>query len=240
VLGGAVGSQGFTTSTDNGQPVGSFYVLKTIGVFNSEADVAAYQSNNGTTIQPTAHAGDFKYFDKNGDGKIDDNDRVFVGSYQPVAYFGVNLGATYKSFDFSLSIYANVGNKVYNGKKGARVDGRDNVEKDVVYKRWTSANHTQTEPAANTGNQLASDYFVESGSFARINNFTVGYTLPTSALDKLKIASLRFFITSQNLFTYKKYSGFTAELPGDPISSGIELSSYPTTRTFAAGLNVGF
>ncbi|AYB33196.1 SusC/RagA family TonB-linked outer membrane protein [Chryseolinea soli] len=240
VQGGAVGSQGFTTITDNGHPVGSFYVLKTIGVFNSEADVAAYQSSNGTVIQKTAHAGDFKYQDVNDDGKIDDNDRVFAGSYQPVAYFGVNLGATYKSFDFAISIYANVGNKVYNGKRGARVDGRDNVEKDVVYKRWTSANHTQTEPAANTGNLPASDYFVESGSFARINNLTFGYTLPSAALDKLKIASLRFFITSQNLFTYKKYSGFTAELPGDPLNSGIELSSYPTTRTFAAGLNVGF
>jgi len=241
VYGGAVGaSQSFTTSTDNGHPVGAFYVLKTIGVFNTEAEVSAYQNSKGQVIQPTAHAGDFKYLDKNDDGKIDDNDRVFAGSYQPKAYFGVNLGATYKHFDFALSIYANVGNQVYNGKRGARVDGRDNVEKDVVYKRWTSANHTQSEPAANTGNLPASDYFIESGSFARINNLTIGYTLPSTALERLKIASLRVFITSQNLFTYKKYSGFTAELPGDPLNSGIELSTYPTTRTFAAGLNVGF
>ena len=93
---------------------------------------------------------------------------------------------------------------------------------------------------ANVGNLLASDYFVESGSFARINNLTVGYTFPKSFLQRVKLSSFRVFVTSQNLFTYKKYSGFTAELPGDPTSSGIELSAYPTTRTIAAGLNIGF
>ncbi|MBL0744271.1 SusC/RagA family TonB-linked outer membrane protein [Chryseolinea lacunae] len=241
VYGGSVGAgQGFTTYTDNGQPVGSFYVYKTLGVFNSEAEISAYTNSAGKVIQPTAKPGDFRYLDKNDDGVIDDSDREFAGSYQPVAYFGVNLGANYKSWDFSLSIYANVGNKVYNGKKAARVYGTDNVEKDMVYKRWTSANHTQSEPSANTGNLPASDYFVESGSFARINNLTIGYTLPAALLERWKIANLRVFVTSQNLFTYKKYSGFTAELPGDPLSSGIELTSYPTTRTFAAGLNVGF
>jgi hypothetical protein len=133
-----------------------------------------------------------------------------------------------------------VGNEVYNGKKAVRIEGRDNVEKEVVYSRWTAANRSQTEPGANTGNQLASSYFIESGSFIRINNITIGYTFPALQLSKLKLTSLRGFVTSQNLFTLKKYSGFTPELPGDPISSGIELSAYPTTRTVAAGISVGF
>jgi len=120
------------------------------------------------------------------------------------------------------------------------VSGTDNVEKDIVYNRWTSGNHTQSEPSANVGNLPASSYFVESGSFARINNLTVGYTFPNTLLDRIKVSSLRIFATSQNLFTYKKYSGFTAELPGDPLTSGIELSTYPTTRTVAMGLNIGF
>ncbi|MBK5280188.1 MAG: TonB-dependent receptor [Bacteroidia bacterium] len=241
IWGGGIGAaQGYTTYTDNGQPVGSFYVLKTIGVFNTNAEAAGYVDTNGNSIQPTAKAGDFKYFDKNADGKIDDNDRMFAGSYQPKVYFGVNLGTNYKSWDFSLSIYGNIGNKVYNGKKAVRVQGTDNVEKDMVYTRWTSSNQSQTEPGANVGNLLASDYFVESGSFVRINNLTVGYTLPESFLQRVKLSSFRVFVTSQNLFTYKKYSGFTAELPGDPTNSGIELSAYPTTRTIAAGLNIGF
>jgi TonB-dependent starch-binding outer membrane protein SusC len=241
IFGGGIGAgQGFTTATDNGQPVGSFYVLKTIGVFNTGAEVNAYVDSEGNKIQPNAKPGDFKYQDVNKDGVVDDSDRVFAGSYQPVAYFGLNLGMDYKSFDFSLALYGNVGNEVYNGKKAVRVSGTDNIEKDIVYNRWTSGNHSQTEPKANDGNLPASDYFVESGSFLRINNITVGYTLPSSFLNKMKISKFRIYATSQNLFTLQKYSGFTAELPGDPISSGIELSAYPTTRTIAVGLNVGF
>jgi TonB-linked SusC/RagA family outer membrane protein len=241
ILGGGIGAaQGYTTYTNNGHPVGSFYVLKTVGVFNTDAEAAGYVDANGAAIQPTAKAGDFKYQDTNGDGKIDDNDRVFAGSYQPVAYMGANFSANYKSWDFSLALYGNFGNKVYNGKKAVRISGTDNVEKKVVYSRWTAANHNQDEPGANVGNLLASDYFVESGSFVRINNLTVGYTFPKAFLSKFKVSSLRIFATSQNLFTYKKYSGFTAELPGDPTNSGIELSAYPTTRTIAAGLNIGF
>lgn len=238
--GGIGAGQGFTTNTDNGYAIGSFYVLKTIGVFNSVAEVNAYTNSEGGLIQPTAKPGDFKYLDKNNDGQIDDLDRVFSGSYQPVAYFGLDLGVNWKSWDFSMSIYGNVGNEVYNGKKAVRVDARDNVEKDVVYNRWTSSNHTQTEPRANEGNLPASNYFVEAGDFLRINNLTVGYTFPSTFLQRVKISSLRVFATSQNLLTLKKYSGFTAELPGGPLNSGIELSAYPTTRTIAVGLNVGF
>lgn len=240
IWGGSIGaSQGYTTYTANGHPIGSFYVLKVLGVFNSDAEVAAYRNGEGKIIQPSAVAGDFKYYDKNGDGVIDDKDRVFAGSYQPVAYFGINFTANYKRWDFSMNIYGNVGNEVYNGKKGVRVAGTDNVERDVVYNRWTPANRSQSEPAANTGNLPASTYFVESGTFARINNITIGYTVPPASLQRFGISSFRVYATSQNLVTYKKYSGFTPELPGDPINSGIELSSYPTTRTIAMGVNIG-
>ena len=241
ILGGGIGAgQGYTTLTDNGQPVGSFYVLQTTGVFNSDADVAAYIDTNGNQIQPGAHPGQFRYLDKNNDGKISDEDRVFAGSYQPVAYYGINLGVDYKKWDFSLSIYGNAGNKVYNGKKGVRLLGTDNIEKDMVYSRWTSSNHSLLQPGASVGDLPASTYFVESGSFVRINNITIGYTFPSALLERIKISNLRVYATSQNLFTYKKYSGFTSELPGDPLNSGIELSAYPTTRTIALGLNVTF
>lgn len=241
VYGGAIGaSQGFVTNSDVGHPVGSFYVLQTSGVFNSTAEVAAHTNSEGTVIQPTAKPGDFRYLDKNDDGQIDDRDKVFAGSYQPVAYFGMNFGVTYRNWDFSLDIYGNVGNKVYNGKRAVRVEGKDNIEKEVVYGRWTSGGRSQSHPGANTGNQLPSTYFVESGSFGRINNLTVGYNFPHERLEKLRVTNLRLFLTSQNLVTYKKYSGFTAELPGTVTSSGIELTSYPTTRTIAAGLNIGF
>ncbi|MBD2703695.1 TonB-dependent receptor [Spirosoma sp. BT702] len=242
ILDGGVGAnQQYTTRTDNGQPVGSFYVLQVLGVFQSDEEIANYKNTGGQAIQPTASPGDFRYQDTNGDGRIDDNDRVFVGSYQPKAYFGLNLGLTFKDLDFSVDFYGNVGNQVYNGKRGVRQNVLDNVERTMAYNRWTRSNASQTEPRANSGNLAPSTYFVESGSFARINNATLGYKLPTTWLNKVHVSSARVFVTAQNILTMKKFSGFTAELLSDsPTKQGIELNAYPTTQTYAIGLNVGF
>ncbi|MDJ1483871.1 TonB-dependent receptor [Cytophagaceae bacterium YF14B1] len=238
--GGIGGNQIYTTRTDNDQPVGSFYLLNVVGVFQNQGEIDNYKNSKGTIIQSSASPGDFKYQDTNDDGKIDDNDRVFAGSYQPKAYFGINGSLSYKGFDLSADIYGNVGNKVYNGKKAFRLGVFDNVEADMAYSRWTPANGSQTEPAANGGNLPASTYFLESGSFIRLNNVTLGYNLPATLTQKVKVASVRVFITAQNLYTYKKFSGFTPELPGDPTKAGIELNAYPTTRTIAGGLSVNF
>ena len=254
ILDGGIGAnQQYTTRTDNGQPVGSFYVLQVLGIFQTADEIANYKNSAGQVIQPSANAGDFKYQDTNGDGKIDDNDRVFAGSYQPKAYFGLNLGLSYKGFDLSVDLYGNVGNQIYNGKRAFRQSVLDNVEKSVAYKRWTPGSNIQTEPAANSGNLPPSTYFIESGNFARVNNLTLGYRVPDAVLKKVGVSSVRVFVTGQNLFTIKKYSGFTAELPGfvttssagivsngSPTTQGIELNAYPTPSTLAVGLNIGF
>jgi TonB-dependent starch-binding outer membrane protein SusC len=242
IWGGGIGAaQGYTTYTNNDHVVGSFYVLHVLGVFQNDQEVLDYKDSNGKIIQPTAKPGEFKYLDKNNDGKIDDLDRDYAGSYQPVAFFGLNFTSNYKKLDFSIDFYGNAGNQVYNGKRAVRINGQDNIESELVYSRWNgTSNPTNSQPGANTGNLLASDYFIESGTFIRINNLTIGYTLPENLMNKIKIKSLRVYATSQNLFTYKLYSGFTAELPGGPLDSGIELSTYPTTRTVALGLNLTF
>lgn len=240
ILDGGVGSSAYTTKTDNFQPVGSFYVLQVLGVFQTDDEISSYKNANGQIIQPSASSGDFKYQDTNGDGKIDDADRVFVGSYQPKAFFGLNLGFTYKNFDLSVDAYGNFGNKVYNGKKAFRQGLLDNVEASMAYGRWSRGSGINDEPAANAGNLPASTYFIESGDFIRINNIALSYNLPNALLNKVKLSSARVFVTAQNFFTFKKYSGFTPELPGDPTRSGIELNAYPTTKTLAVGINVGF
>jgi len=241
ILDGGILSQEYATVTEDGSPIGSFYVLKVLGVFQNQAQIDNYKNKAGQVIQPGANPGDFIYQDTNGDGKIDDNDRVFAGAYQPKAYYGISLGLNYKGFDFSVNLYGNAGNQVYNGKRADRQALTDNIEASMAFNRWTPENGSQTEPAANGGNLPASTYFVESGSFIRINNVTLGYTLPSRLFRKLKISSLRVFATSQNLYTYKKYSGFTAELPGtSPTNGGIELDPYPTARTVAAGVNLRF
>jgi hypothetical protein len=141
----------------------------------------------------------------------------------------------------SLDIYSNLGNRVYNGKEQARVTTTDNVEKAVATSYWTQSNKSETQPAANGGNQPASSYFISSGSFVRLNNLVIGYNMPSRMLDRQKvISSLRIFVNGQNLVTLKKYDGFSSELPGSQATNaGIEMGTYPTTRIFAFGINLG-
>jgi TonB-linked SusC/RagA family outer membrane protein len=241
ILDGGIGAaQQYTTKTDNNQPVGSFYVLQVLGIFQNDGEITTYQNSKGQVIQPSASAGDFKYQDINDDGKIDDNDRIFVGSYQPKAYFGLNFGVTYHAFDLSIDAYGNIGNVIYNGKKAFRQGLLDNVESSMAYSRWSRGSGINSEPAANAGNLPASTYFIESGDFIRINNITLSYSLPEKIIGRIKVTNARFFISTQNIFTLKKYSGFTPELTGDPTKAGIELNAYPTMKSISVGLNIGF
>jgi TonB-linked SusC/RagA family outer membrane protein len=241
---GAAGQSGNTTLTDNGQPIGSFYVLKAEGVFHNQQELAAYVTKNGNPItingQPPA-LGDLRYEDVNGDGKIDANDRVFAGSYQPKFTLGLNANITYEAFDLSLGAYGTIGSKIYNGKKAARFNQKDNVEASVANNFWTFKNYTSNVPRAHLNALPQSTYFLESGDFARINNLTLGYTFSQKMLGKYGISNFRIYLTAQNLYTFTKYSGFTPELASsDPLSQGIELNAYPTTRTFAFGVNLTF
>ena len=241
-------SQGYTTKSDNGQPIGSFYLLQANGVFQNAAQIAA-------SAQKDARVGDLVYKDISGpggkpDGRIDDNDRVYSGSYQPKSIFGFNGSVNYKSFDLNFGASGTTGGKIYNGKKqSVGADPRDNIETKIANGRWTPNNPGNTIPRASLGILPNSTYFLEKGDYLRINNLTVGYSLAENILSKYKIARLRIYATVQNLVTFTKYSGFTPELfnvgdgghlPGTALNAGIELNSYPSTRTFAAGINLSF
>jgi TonB-linked SusC/RagA family outer membrane protein len=227
----------FTTETKAGYPIGAFFMRQVTGVFQSQDQINAYVDKNGNQLQPGAQPGDFIY-KYNTNGSLD---TAYLGSYQPKVYVGLSGGITYKSFDFSIDIYSNIGNQVYNGKQQARVALRDNVEKSVSTSFWTTTNHSNTQPAANGGNLPASSYFIASGTFVRINNIMLGYTLPQRMIKRQKIITdCRIFINTQNPYTLKKYNGFSSELPGSsPTNAGIELGTYPTTRTFAFGITLG-
>jgi TonB-linked SusC/RagA family outer membrane protein len=236
---GSVGGQGFTTRSDNGQPIGSFFLWEVDGIFQNEAEIAA-------SAQKNARPGDLRYKDVSGpqgkpDGVIDANDRVYHGSYQPKQTYGINAGLTFRSLDISVGGYGTAGGKIYNGKKAARGDFRDNIETETAKNRWTPNNTNTGIPRANLNELPASTYFLEKGDFFRINNLSIGYTLPGKILDRLSMQSLRIYVTAQNLATFTKYSGFTPELTsGGTLAGGIESAIYPTTRTFAVGVNVGF
>ncbi len=231
---GGVGGQGTTTLSDNGQPIGSFFLWEAIGVFQTAQEIAG-------SAQPSAKPGDLIYRDVDGNKAIDAKDRVFQGSYQPKVTYGVNASLGYKNLDLSVNGYGTSGGKIYNGKKAARGDFRDNIETAVALNRWTPNNTGTGVPRANLNELPASTYFLEKGDFFRINNLTLGYTLGSGVLSRIKMESLRIYATVQNLATFTKYSGFTPEiLSGNTLAGGIESSIYPTTRTFAFGVNVGF
>ncbi|HMG82760.1 MAG TPA: SusC/RagA family TonB-linked outer membrane protein, partial [Ferruginibacter sp.] len=186
------------TKTDNGEPIGSFYVRKAIGVFQSQAEIDGYVDSHGNKLQGSANPGDLKYAFTN--GQID---YVYAGSYQPKAFYGVSIGLNYKAFDFSIDGYGNEGDKVYNGKRQNRINEFDNIEASVAENAFP---RSTSQPGPNQGNQPSSTYFVENGSYFRINNLTIGYTLPPASLSRMKmISSFRAFVTGQNIFTFTKY-----------------------------------
>jgi TonB-dependent starch-binding outer membrane protein SusC len=236
---GPVGAdQPDVTKTDNGHPIGSFYVQKVLGVFQNQAEINSYTDKNGVILQPGAEPGDFKY-QYNAQGQLDS---VFAGSYQPKEYYGVNLGGTYKNFDLTIGCIGSLGGVIYNGKKAFRQSLLDNVEASTAENAWTATNHSEKEPRPNGGNLPASTYFVESGNYFRINNVNLGYTLPARLVQKTRvISSFRIYAAAQNPLTIKKYSGFTPELQSSsPTNAGIELNAYPTVKTFSIGVNLGF
>ena len=241
-----------TTKSDNGQPIGSFFVRQADGIFQNAAQIAA-------SAQKDAQPGDIRYKDISGpngkpDGVIDDNDRAYSGSYQPKFTYGISGSVNYKGFDFSFNTYGTHGGKIYNAKKQLRADPRDNIETSIAKGRWTVNHPSNSIARANLNALPNSTYFLESASFFRINNITLGYTLPRPVLTKAKFQNLRVFVTVQNLATITGYSGFSPEIAstfvgsggviptgGSPtLNQGIEQGIYPTTRSFACGLNFSF
>ncbi len=187
--------------------------------------------------------GSFYVFDVTGineDGALTYSDkRVIAGSYIPTYTYGLSFGGTFKAFDFSVDTYGVGGNKIYNGKKAQHFGG-ENIEFAYLDSFWTPSNPNATNPKPYNQTPPASTYFIEDGSFLRINNITVGYTFPKFYQ---KIQKVRVYLTATNPFVFTKYSGFSPEVVGgenaDPLkTAGIELNAYPTNKTFLIGLNV--
>ena len=145
----------------------------------------------------------------------------------------------WKKFDWGLEIYGTGGNKVYNAKKGVRYGGNYNIEYDVANNRWQPGSNQNDNPRAFNGTAVPSDYFVEDGSFVRINNISMGYTLQQPNGNCL-LKNYAFMPSAQNPIVFTKYTGFTPEIPGSPLASGIELNVYPVSATYLVGINLQF
>jgi TonB-linked SusC/RagA family outer membrane protein len=234
------------TYTQEGHPVGEFYVLEVAGVFQNFDEVNNYTDTEGNLIMPDAVPGDFKYVDHNGDGVIDDQDRIPYGSYTPKLMYSFNLGINYGQFDFSMELQGVSGNKVYNTKRINRF-GNENYDADFAENRWHGEGTSTTYPSADVAggkNAYPNTFLVESGAYFRIRNLQLGYTIPASLTNRIDSESIRVYVSAQNLFTAFSYNGFTPEMPGDrnttPSTAGMDYSVYPLSRIISFGLSLNF
>lgn len=229
--GGSLANGQITKRLQEGQPIYAWWMYEADGVWQNQAEIDDNAHVSG------AQVGQLKYKDQNGDGVIDDRDKKFFGSYLPTFTYGINIGFNYKNIDFSVDGYGVGGNKVYNGLKGTRIDGGENITADTYNGRWTVTNPSNTNPGANR-TAIASSYYLEDGDFFRINNITVGYSFKDVLKD---INKIRVYATAQNPFMFTKYTGFTPEINSNGVASqttGIELSAYPSLKTFIFGVQI--
>ncbi len=239
---GTTGSNNFNTRTIVGEPIGQFFGLKVIGVFQSQAEIDAYTSNTGAVIMPNAAPGDFKYSDENKDGVIDDKDRIVLGNPNPKLTYGFNTTWTYKAFDLTLDLQGVAGVEVYNANIGLRY-GTENFSLDFYENRWHGEGTSNSYCSANIGggmNYRSNSFYVESGSYFRVRNAQLGYTLPASLTDRFKIDKFRVYVNAQNALNIFKYKGFSPEIGGGPTLAGVDVNVYPLYATYNVGVNVTF
>jgi hypothetical protein len=225
------------TRFEKGYTPGYFYGYVTNGLFQTAASLTegAKQAN--------AQPGDIRYVDLNGDGKIDALDRTKIGDPFPQFTMGWSLSLEYKGFDFNTFVYASLGNDIYRAYE--RNLAMTNKFRGVLG-RWTGEG--STNDASNprytfidaNNNTRVSDRYVEDGSFVKIKDLQLGYTLPSSMNKKNLFNKVRIYAQVKNAYTFTKYSGYDPEISGGIFDTGIDRGSYPQARTYSIGIDFKF
>ena len=248
MFGGLVETGIYATRTEVGHPIGSFYMLEMDGIFQNETDVllSAFQGNN---IKP----GDVKFKDQNKDGRIDNNDRVYLGSAIPKLIAGINMAANYKNFDLNMFFQGTYGNKIYV-QINQDIEGfyrGFTVTQRFFNERWTGEGTSNTEPrpswTSKSNNARPSSRFLEDGSYIRLKNLQFGYTIPEKILKITGLSKARVYVSGSNLYTLTKYPGLDPEMTvsdnskneGDR-SAGIDWGTYPSAMTLMFGIDIIF
>ena len=230
---------GAASKTEVGRSVGELYGYQTEGIFQTIDEVKNH------AMQTNAAPGDIKFRDVNGDKVINALDRVYLGSAIPKLYFGGNFNASYHNFDLSFFLQGNAGNKVYNGVyRDLMTMQYGNSHVDAL-NFWSPTNTNTNVPRPIIGDPNAnardSDRFVESGSYVRLQNAQIGYSIPASVLSKIKgISRVRAYVSGQNIFLITKYKGLDPDFTSDGLfSRGFDYGSYPNPRSILIGLQIG-
>lgn len=238
-----------TTFLAEGFEAGAFFLLQNNGVIKTEEQLQAYQ-----LIVGDARLGDIAYVDQltvdtdgdgvadSGDNAINENDRVYAGSGQPEFEAGLGLSLDYKGFDFFIQNYLAYGAEVYNGARLAAYTSGRHLEQ---FNQWSPENVNSDIPARRSGNssqstRARSDYFLEDGTYLRIRNITLGYSIPTNSLPDF-FNKARIYVAAQNPFTFTEYTGFDPEIGGDGIfTRGVDRLTYPVSRRILLGVQLSF
>lgn len=219
-----------------GEPLLSFFGYRVEGVYQNESEINADPGAVANNLVP----GDLKFRDTNGDGEVNDDDRVILGSYFPNFMYGANLGLGYKGFDLSLTLMGQSGNKILNRKRGEFIWTNDtNIDADLAVNRWhgegTSNSYPSSAGLRKGWNQKMSDFFIEDGKFFRIQNVQLGYNINNQQWFGYEIPSIRIYLTADRPLTLFNYNGFNPEIP-----DGIDTQTYPIPATYTLGLTVKF
>jgi hypothetical protein len=245
------------TMTKAGKPIGYFYGYVVDGIFQNQAEIDAANALGDNTVayQPNAAPGDIRFKDLNGDGVITADDKRMIGSALPNFTFGVNFSANYKNFDATLFLQGVQGNEIYSITK-YYLEAKDRLFNagTAILDAWTHEGQKTDVPRLVLGdpnrNSRASTRFVEDGSYIRVKNVTIGYTIPTDKLKALtndNLSKLRVYFSGTNLLTFTKYKdGYDPEIgsfngngPGGMFQSGIDYGQYPQPRQLTFGVQLG-
>ena len=243
-----------------GGPVGEFYGYKSLGIFQSQGQIDKLNAGAGANGQTyyqknVTQVGDRYFADINHDGVVNTLDQTALGSPIPKFFGGLNLDASWKNWDLNLYFYGVYGNKIFNfaesdleSFQNRSFVGVENVSLDYVEHAWTPQNMSNkyARITANDdaiGSNVASSAYIENGSFLKLKNVTLGYTLPRSVVDWASVSRVRLYVSSQNLFTITSYKGLDPEIGfqgGNATQNGIDNGTFPSSRYLTVGLNVTF
>ncbi|HSB93178.1 MAG TPA: hypothetical protein VLC28_08680, partial [Flavitalea sp.] len=243
------------TRSKVGGPVGEFYGYQSLGIFQSQDEIDALNKKapGGIYYRAATKPGDRYFADITNDGIVNADDRTNIGNPQPKFFGGLNLDGSYKAWDLNLYFYGVYGNKILNyvesnlesfQKRGS--EGVENVSVDYYQNHWTPTNPSNRYARAlanddNTLNNVPSSIWVENGSYLKLKNLTIGYTLPAGLLKRYMISRMRLYVSTQNLFTITSYSGLDPEIGiqgGNATQNGVDNGTYPSSRYYTFGLNV--
>ena len=235
-----------------GHAMSSWYVIRTAGIFQSQQEVDSYVDKNGNKIQPDAKPGDIKFVDLNGDGQINNDDRTFDGSPWPTFQGGLQFNGSYKNFSLNVQFVGVFGYKIYDDIRRVldSYTNLDNFRSDL--NPWSPTNTSGKDPRLGIGtdadisenSRIESDRWLESGSYLRLRNVQLSYTLPAHAMQKIGLSNTNIFVSGQNLFTITKYKGYDPDITGngsDPVNlRGVDAGNWPSSRIISFGITSEF